>query len=144
MGTFGVRLRVAPSFSLDPGAPLAAAIVSTNGAFSWPTTAADAGTTNHITVRVTDSGSPSLGDSKTFAAIVLLPPITVSLGVFNQDLTIGWNSISGQTYRVEYKDDWSATTWSNLLPDVPATGPSASITDTITFSQRFYRVRLLN
>jgi N-acetylmuramoyl-L-alanine amidase/Immunoglobulin I-set domain/Ig-like domain from next to BRCA1 gene/Immunoglobulin domain len=132
------------TFSLDPGAPLAAAIVSTNGAFSWPTTAADAGTTNHITVRVTDSGSPSLSDSKTFAAIVLLPPITVSLGVSNQDLTIGWNSISGQTYRVEYKDDWSATTWSNLAPDVPATGPSASITDTITFSQRFYRVRLLN
>ena len=62
------------AFSLDPGAPAAAAIVSTNGAFAWATTAVDAGTTNRITVRVTDSGIPSLSDAKTFAAIVVLPP----------------------------------------------------------------------
>jgi hypothetical protein len=131
------------SFSLDAGAPAAAAIVSTNGAFSWTTTAADAGTTNHITVRVTDSGSPSLSDSETFAAIVLLPPITAAVGVSNLNLTIGWNSVSGQTYRVEFKDDWSAATWSNLTPDVPATGPAAFITDPMTSGQRFYRIRLL-
>ncbi len=131
------------SFSLDAGAPAAAAIVSTNGAFSWVTTAADAGTTNQITVRVADSGTPNLSDTKTFAAIVLPPAITVALGISNQDLTIGWNSISGQTYRVEYKNDWNATTWSNLPPDVSATGSAACITDPLTNAQRFYRIRLL-
>jgi hypothetical protein len=131
------------TFSLDPGAPATAAIVGATGVFSWTTTAADAGTTNHITVRVTDNGTPSLSDSKTFAAIVVLPPINVALGVSNQDLTIGWNSVSGLTYRVEYKDDWSATTWSNLGPDVPAGGPALSVTDPMTFGQRFYRVRRL-
>jgi len=131
------------TFSLDPGAPAAATIISTNGAFSWPTTAADAGTTNHITVRVTDSGFPSLSDAKTFAAVVLLPPITASLGISNQSVTIGWNCLSGQTYRVEYKDDWSATNWSSLTPDVSATGEAASVTDTMGFGQRFYRIRLL-
>jgi len=131
------------TFSLDAGAPAAAAIVSTNGAFSWATTAADAGTTNQVTVRVTDNGTPSLSDAKTFTAIVLLPPITVSLALSNQDLAIAWNSVSGQTYRVEYKNDLSATTWSNLEPDVPASGPTASIVDALTNGQRFYRVRLL-
>jgi N-acetyl-anhydromuramyl-L-alanine amidase AmpD len=131
------------TFSLDPGAPSGASINATNGVFSWATAAADAGTTNPITVRVTDSGTPSLSDSKTFTAIVLWPPLTVALGVSNPDLTISWNSVSGKTYRVEFKDDLNATSWSNLPTDVPAAGPSASTTDALTPVQRFYRVRLL-
>jgi len=131
------------TFSLGPGAPAAAEIVSTNGAFSWVTTAADAGTTNQITVRVNDSGNPSLSDTTTFTAIVLPAPISISLVVCNQDLAIGWNCISGQTYRLEFKDDLSVAEWSNLPPDVLATGPDASVTDPMTNAQRFYRVRLL-
>ena len=131
------------TFSLDAGAPAAATIVSTNGAFTWVTTSADAGTTNHITVRVTDSGTPGLSDSKTFSAIVLLAPITASLGISKQTLTIGWNSVSGRTYRVEYKADWSAPAWSNMVPDIPATGPAAFISDTMSSGQRLYRIRLL-
>src|SRR5205807_6095837 len=54
------------TFSLDPGAPAAANINASSGLFTWPTTGVPAPATNVVTVRVTDNGSPSLDDSKTF------------------------------------------------------------------------------
>ena len=46
------------TFSLDPGAPAGAAIDPGTGAFFWTPPAGPA--TTAITIRVTDSGSPSL------------------------------------------------------------------------------------
>ncbi|HMJ64130.1 MAG TPA: lamin tail domain-containing protein, partial [Candidatus Binatia bacterium] len=46
------------SYSLDAGAPVGASINPTTGAFTWTPTESQGPSTNAITVRVTDNGSP--------------------------------------------------------------------------------------
>jgi hypothetical protein len=48
-------------------------------------------------------------------------------------------------YRVQYKTDLSAATWTDLPGDITATTGTASKTDTTSGSdsQRYYRVELL-
>ncbi|HZR18708.1 MAG TPA: CARDB domain-containing protein [Verrucomicrobiae bacterium] len=58
------------TFSLDPGAPSGASINPTNGVFSWTPTRAQARSTNTITVRVTDSGYPTLSGTRSFTVTV--------------------------------------------------------------------------
>jgi len=129
------------TYSLDPGAPGTASVGSTSGVFAWLTTAGDANTTNAITVRVTDDGTPALDDSKSFTVTVVSAP-TADITVAGNIVTITWTSIAGQTYRVQYKDNIDDTIWTNLAPDVTASGSTSSTTDTTT-SQRFYRVAVL-
>jgi hypothetical protein len=71
------------SFSLDLGAPEGASIHPTNGTFVWMPSEAQGPGIHSITVRVTDSGTPPLADSKTFSVTVaevnnppVLEPIT--------------------------------------------------------------------
>ncbi len=66
------------TFSLDPGAPVGAALDATKGVFTWTPTAAKANTTNVITITVTDNGTPALSDQKPFVVVVsdliVIPP----------------------------------------------------------------------
>jgi hypothetical protein len=129
------------TYSLDPGAPATASIESSSGVFLWATTSSDANTTNAITIRVTDDGTPALDDSKSFTVTVVSAP-TVGISVSGNVVTISWTSIAGQAYRVQYKDKLNDASWTDLAPDVTASGSTASTTDT-TISQRFYRVAVL-
>ena len=52
-----------------------------------------------------------------------------------------WTAINGKSYRVEYKNGLDQPMWSNLPPDVTATGPTASKPDWADGAQRFYRIR---
>ncbi len=132
------------SFSLDPGAPAAAHIATTTGVFSWPTTPADAGTTNSITVRVTDSGTPALSDTKTFTVAVYFQPTIQSITATNGIVTLTWSALDGKSYRVQYKGDLNDARWSNLSPDVTAIGGSASMTNSPASAPTFYRIQVLN
>lgn len=58
------------------------------------------------------------------------------------DFIITWSSIPGRTYRLQYKDDLSASTWTDA-GDIPATNTTASTSDNSGGSQRFYRIALL-
>jgi hypothetical protein len=133
-------------FSLDAGAPAGASINATSGVFTWTPSASHTPTTNQITVRVTDNGTPALNDFETFNIVVAGPPritsITVSpAGVVN----LQWTSFAGKTYRVEYKPDFSAPAWLPLGGDTLATGATSSITDNVGGNtRRFYRVRLVD
>jgi len=129
------------TYNLDPGAPPIASIDSSTGVFTWTTTSADANTTNAVTIRVTDDGTPALDDSKSFTVTVISAP-TASISVAGNLVTISWTSIANQTYRVQYKNNLSDPTWTDLAPDVTASGSTASTTDT-TIAQRFYRVAVL-
>jgi len=57
-------------FTLGSGAPAGALLDSTNGIFRWRPSRAQAGTTNQITIVVTDNGNPPLSDVKTFTVVV--------------------------------------------------------------------------
>ncbi len=58
------------AYSLDPGAPATARVNPTNGFFWWIPARGDANTTNLITLRVTDNGSPPLSTVRTFSVTV--------------------------------------------------------------------------
>jgi hypothetical protein len=60
------------------------------------------------------------------------------------DIVITWSAENSRNYRVQYKDDLNASTWSDLS-DITASGAVASTTEVIgAGSQRFYRIQLLN
>ena len=136
------------SFSLDPGAPAGAAVNSASGIFTWTTTDANASSTNAITTRVTDNGSPSQSDAKTFTITVIARPSIQSITASNNTVTITWSAIAGTTYRVQTKFDLSDANWVSIT-DVPATGPTASFADSMgnefgPIPQKFYRILVLN
>ncbi len=58
-------------------------------------------------------------------------------------MIITWTALSNGTYRVQYKSDLNATSWTNLVGDVTATGSTASKTDIRTTTNRFYRLQVL-
>ena len=54
------------------------------------------------------------------------------------------SSLSGQTYRVQYKNNLDDLTWTDLTPDVTAGGATATKMDSVgSQSQRFYRVSIV-
>lgn len=77
-----------------------------------------------------------------FYQVILAPqPITETLSVANGIATITWNSVTGQTYTVQYKDSLADPIWHDLLPTVTAAGPAASKTDPISNrALRIFRV----
>ncbi|MDW8308839.1 MAG: MBG domain-containing protein, partial [Verrucomicrobiales bacterium] len=70
-------------------------------------------------------------------------PITF-IGFTNGIVTLTWDAISNRTYRVQYVTNVGDTNWTDIAPDVTATGPSASLTNAVgSDPRRFYRVLLL-
>src|SRR5262249_51462683 len=132
-------------YSLEPGAPSTASVVETNGLFSWTPPAGSAPSTNVVVIRVTDNGTPAMSDQIAVTIVVIAPPrlaISVSQAGF---VTLEWNSLPGQVYRVEYNDDNPSGLWSPLAEDVVADTTVATATDQTRFSpNRIYRVRLVN
>lgn len=57
-------------YTLDAGAPAGASINPLTGAFSWTPTETQGPSTNLITIRVSDNGSPMLSDAKSFLVVV--------------------------------------------------------------------------
>ena len=127
-------------FSLDAGAPGSANIGTNTGTFNWLTSDADVGSTNNITVRVTDNGVPPLSDAKPFSIAVLARPTVVDATVSSGNFTLTWSAIPGQKYRVQFKDDLNDPMWNDLVPDVTASLNSATKSDSLSATQRFYRV----
>lgn len=132
------------AYSLDAGAPASAAVDPTTGVFVWLTADADAGTTNPITVRVADNGAAPLSDAKTFTVTVRARPGIEGITLLDANATLTWSAISRTKYRVQFKDDLGDANWTDVVPDVTASGPTVSITDTPGVLQRFYRIRVVN
>jgi hypothetical protein len=131
------------TFSLDAGAPVGATIQSDTGVFNWTPTDGQAGTTNAITVRVTDNGVPPLNDAKSFNVTVVSRPTIADISVSSSDVTLTWTSVAGNVYRVQSKADVQAA-WNDLPGDVTATGATATKVDSSGLvTQQYYRVMLV-
>ncbi len=131
-------------FSLDDGAPVAASVGAADGIFTWLTTDADANTTNHIGVRVTDNGVPPMAGGITFVVSVLPRPLLTNLVVSNQMVNLTWTAIAGQKYRLQFTTNYAGTNWISVPPDVTADGPVGKHTNALAPAvMNFYRVQLL-
>ena len=113
-----------------------------SGLFIWTPTAQQSPSTNLVTVRVADNGTPSLSAARTFQVFVITGPrlsgIT-RLPAGKISLTFG--TVVGKTYRLEYKDRLSDALWARLSPDTMAQSTSLTIEDDMgARAQRFYRV----
>ena len=75
------------------------------------------------------------------------PPFLAILSIHRtppSDVELTWSAVIGRTYRVQYKNDLTDPDWTDLSPDVTASGNTAALTDiSAAGSQRFYRVELL-
>ena len=128
-------------FSLGPGAPAAAAIDPGTGIFLWATGDADSGTTNQITIRVSDDGLPILTDEKSFTVAVVPRPVIQSIWLSNEVVNIEWSAIPGRRYRLQFTEDLASTNWMYAIPDILADASVAGASDaSMLANQRFYRV----
>jgi len=131
------------SYSIE-NPPLGASIGQTSGLFSWTPTPSQAPSTNTITIRATDDGTPNLTGSQSFHVFVRLPPIATITHPSSGNVSLTFPTVPGKTYRIEYKTNLNDAVWTTLLPqgdNQVAGGASLTIPDAIgANSQRFYRI----
>jgi hypothetical protein len=132
--------------------PPAGMTINVNGIITWTPTQAQSPSTNIITTVVTNSDAfdlvnPQLTASNSFTVIVpggSTLPLIQSISLTNSIATIKWSAVSGQNYRLQYKQNLTDSTWSNVVPDFTASGSIAIGTNGVNNStQQFYRVMLL-
>lgn len=129
------------TYSLDPGAPVGAAIGPISGQFVWAPTPDQALSTNTITVRVTDNGIPPLSAARAFTVVVRRPPTIVIDTTGPGQVALSFETIPGRTYRVDYKHALTDPDWTPLAPAAQVPGNSVSIQDNLGDDpQRFYRI----
>jgi streptogramin lyase len=91
----------------------------------------------NVNLLVADSSNNTIREG-----IPMLPTIQ-ALSANTAAITFSWFTVPGQTYQVQSKMDLLQTSWNNLGSPVIATNSSATTTDAITNSQRFYRIEQL-
>ncbi len=132
------------SFSLATGAPAAAFIHPTSGLLTWRTTDTDAYTITTITVQATDPGPPAWADAKTFLVTVVARPTIAGLVVHEGTVTLAWNSLIGQAYRLERSTNFPAVVWRPASPDILATETVTAYTNAFDPAvSQVYRVLVL-
>jgi hypothetical protein len=121
-------------------APGSASLGATSGVFSWRPLISQAGTTNLVTEKVTDNGTPNLSATQSFNVIVSAPaqPQTTNIVFNNGQFSLTITGDTGPDYIVLASTnltDWAGI-FTNPMP-FTWTDPAAS-----NFSQRFYRIQL--
>ena len=100
--------------------------------FSYPTnevTMQLSQTVNAVVAQVTATGVPR--------------PLLLSPTLSGTNLTLTWTAISNTTYRLEFNPGLDPSRWDAIPGDVTGLGHAASKSDSLTPSNRFYRVRVL-
>ena len=128
--------------------PPVGASIDGNGVITWTPTESEAPSTNIFETIVADEPTgPALSATNSFVVIVLppiVPPVFQSISVTNGNVTLIWSSVHGRNYRLQYSDDLIGTNWTDIAPDVTASGPTASLTSLVGEAlQRYYRVFVL-
>jgi hypothetical protein len=77
------------------------------------------------------------------SGIVLRPPMLFTPVLSGSNVLLSWTAQSNKTYRLEFNRDLSLTNWDPVPGDVTTSSNTASKSDPLTISNRFYRVRVL-
>lgn len=132
------------TFSVESGVPAGAGIGAADAVFTWTPGDTDANTVRSITVRVTDDGVPPLDDAHTFLVTVVSRPTITGIALAGDVANVTWTSLGGQGYRLQFKTNVMDADWTDVLPDVVASGASATQTNAFDPSgMRLYRVKIL-
>ncbi|MEI9865963.1 MAG: hypothetical protein WDN00_15710 [Limisphaerales bacterium] len=68
------------------------------------------------------------------------PPIVLSSAkITNGKFNFCWNTITNGAYRVQWKQQLTDSTWTDLT-NITASSNSASFTENLTQTQRYYRI----
>jgi hypothetical protein len=68
-------------------------------------------------------------------------PVIQSINLTNGITTITWSALPPHVYRLQYTGNLGSANWNGVVPDVPATSPTAVTTDSAGIvTQRFYRI----
>lgn len=127
--------------------PPGVSINATSGVVNWRPAVSQSGSVYPISVRVTDSGTPSMSATQTFSVNVLSPatPSVSQAAMAGGGFKIQVGGDSGPDYSVYASTNISknSTNWSWLLTTNPPTLPFQFLDPTATnYVQRFYRVLL--
>jgi hypothetical protein len=123
--------------------------IDSNGVIRWTPLSAQGGTTNFFITIVTDNAVPPLSATNSFEVMVnpapVIPaPVIQSIAVSNGIATVTWSSVSNGIYRLQYVGDLGNTNWMDVSPDVQASGPAATATNTTGSAvQQFYRIMVV-
>jgi hypothetical protein len=121
--------------------PAGASVNASNGVFNWRPTIAQGGSSNSLALVVTDSGTPALSATQTFGVLVNLPT-TPSLATSTWTNGVFRTTVSGSTGPdYAFEASTNLLNWVNVATQWNATTPFLW-SDTNSFPQRFYRVRL--
>ena len=136
------------TFTLGAGAPAGASLDSSSGVFTWTPSNAQSPSTNVITIRVADNGTPSLSATQSFT-IFVNPSVHISeiRKVDATHLSIICDTQSGKNYQVEYSDNLTTPmVWHVIASSqVTATGSSQSFPITMDATpHRFYHIAQTN
>lgn len=76
----------------------------------------------------------------------ITPPIQIlSLALVSNAAAVTWSSTAGNSYRLQYKTNLDSASWTDVVPDVVATGATATASQPLdTASGRFFRVMRAN
>jgi hypothetical protein len=75
---------------------------------------------------------------------VVSRPVIERIATSNGAVALTWSAVSGQVYRVQFKTNLDEPGWTDVWPDVTATGATASQAHPVgADALRFYRVRLV-
>jgi pectate lyase len=144
----GVTLNIT-NVATDPDLPLTFSLLSapgnatlgaSSGVFSWRPLIAEAGTTNLITVKVTDNGTPNLSATQSFHVIVSTPaqPQMPVFGFNNGQFILTITGDTGPDYIVQASTN--LTDWVGVFTNpMPFTWTDTGASN---FSQQFYRIQL--
>ena len=123
--------------------PAGAGVNSSSGVFNWRPPISQSGSSNFMSVIVTDNGSPNLSATQAFAALVTVPvtpqvqsPV-LSGGAFS--FTVGGDA--GPDYIVQVSTNlflWNSL-YTNSSPVLPFNWTDSGASN---FNQRFYRIQL--
>jgi hypothetical protein len=105
----------------------------TFAAFTYPSnlvTMQLSNTANSVLVRVTE-------------VLAVPPPVLLAPELLGAQVRLTWTAVSNRTYQVEFNPDLNPTNWTPLPGDFLVVSNTASVLDSLTISNRFYRVRVL-
>src|SRR2546423_14689494 len=106
----------------------------------WPPPIPRAGTNNTIKPTVADGGGPPLSATNSFIVVVrsstvTTPPVIQSIAVTDGQAVLSWSAVAGKTYRLQFIESLSATEWTDVAPDITASGSTAIATNLLRGAQ---------